>query len=288
LRDLYKVYGNTLVTKLQLEEFLTRYNVEDLCELNVRLVGWIIDEEPHCFRWNSLYPQGLYYNPYYYDGSGGEVFDKLVDNEMMSNPGEPGIRHAINHALYLTSNLMSDEILGANNRRAGFGHAYEVVYFDGERFKYLDDILYVLWAAQFNSQSELTEHQLFPPLYRYRNFSNYSIVQAYDPIKNETDIYVMTPIWHERAKVDNVEAISEVINDYKAGKRMFIKSDYTCLFLLFAYPNNTYETTSTIINPTAVNPPLVIAANGDTEQIGLNLDFLVGWSKYLKSVRSKE
>jgi hypothetical protein len=180
-----------------IHNFLTKYAVSDLGNLQVHLIGWVVDSEPSCFLWNSSYPHELFYSDYHIDGSGTKIFERLfasvgiTDTESSS---ESRILLANQFALFLACELISDEVLQGNNQRMGFGHAYEVLYFDGDEFIYLDNITYMTWDFNFDLDSKLTRTNLYKVVFKYRNFGDFSIVQISNFENSHTDLHAITPV----------------------------------------------------------------------------------------------
>ncbi len=181
LHDLYTEFNARLVTKSELEHFLKNYPLKNFGSLDVRLIGWLIDDGQHCFRWNSLYPQELFYDEYHYDGSGDKTFEKLAGpGSGQGVADKESIKVAIAGSLTLTGKLITDELLFRRNQSSGFGHAYEILYFDGEKFKYLDKVMYVLADLLFDENSKVAKYNHYNTYYKYRNDSNHAVIHIRD------------------------------------------------------------------------------------------------------------
>ena len=74
---LRNTFTNNIPTKASIEDFFTSHKAEDFGSLHTNFIGWVIDDEPYCFRWNCLYPGEVFYDSRFVDGTGGEYFESL-------------------------------------------------------------------------------------------------------------------------------------------------------------------------------------------------------------------
>ena len=120
-------------TKHTLEQFLRSFPIADLGALSVELVGWIYDDQPHCFRWWSDWPHEPFYGDHHLAGSGAGLMAKLIGDGAAQGRVPEAIRddavegHAIKETLWDASRLMADEVGQRQNQAAGYGYAYEVL-----------------------------------------------------------------------------------------------------------------------------------------------------------------
>src|SRR5579885_878377 len=54
-------FSDGRVSKQAFEQHLTGYHAEDFGQLHTNFIGWIVDDGFHCFLWNCLYPQQVFY-----------------------------------------------------------------------------------------------------------------------------------------------------------------------------------------------------------------------------------
>ena len=146
LKALHDNFGGKSVTMTEVEDFLKNRPEDELVGDNLLLIGWVIDEAPHCFLWNIAYPTELFYEPYYVAGSGEKKFQQLIMEETLGDNRSSmrsNVEQAIHSALALATQLYSDETLERMNRRQGFGYGYELLYFDDGEFRYLDNVAFL-------------------------------------------------------------------------------------------------------------------------------------------------
>src|SRR6185295_2210910 len=159
LKSLFTAFEDRTVSLAEIETFFTNRPEDELSELPLYIVGWVIAEQPHCFLWNILNPKELFYEPYYVIGSGSQKFQDLISsNKMRASPGfkRTTVEEAIFSALSTAAELYSDEDLGKMNRREGFGHGYELLCFDGKEFNYIENIAFFGMDILLNLDDEFS------------------------------------------------------------------------------------------------------------------------------------
>jgi len=273
LRDLHNKFNGVRVSREGLEQFLTNYPVDNSSSMLVHLVGWIVDDAPRCFLWNSSYPQELFYEPYHVDGLGATVFEN-----MLRSRGKVGIQgtrtsnvdQAVYFALTQSCILMSDEVLARNNQQMGFGHGYEVLYYDGQQFKFIDDILYTTWDFYYDVNSKGGDFRFYPAVYKYRSFDYYSVVQIYNFETTVTDFNAITPAFDDMPNLfDNIPGI-----DITKGTSFPIASNFYCLFFRFQASDNLSSTGSLVFPAGQPNLPFYIDKANGKEHLNFKFDFL--------------
>jgi hypothetical protein len=90
---------------------------------------------------------------------------------------------------------MNDESFHQANRRNGFGGHYETLYFDGEKFCYLDNIRYFAFAFVFDENGSLRSMSQLPN-YVYRSYGDYSLVET--EINAHTNAVVVLPLINDQ------------------------------------------------------------------------------------------
>ena|SRR5271166_136565 len=81
-KDLYAHFcsGGRRFTKTALEDFLTtQYVYEEPTQLHADFIGWIVDEEPFCFRWKTDYPGELFYGESQTEGTGAKCLERVMN-----------------------------------------------------------------------------------------------------------------------------------------------------------------------------------------------------------------
>jgi hypothetical protein len=173
---MHKHFAGTRATKAELERFLTTFPTTDLAPFGLHLIGWILCTDAHCFRWNSGWPQEVFYAPHHYAGSGGPRFISLAGEG--GSRGEVPEEHPARLVLDTVTRLMVDELGDQKNRAAGFGYAYEILFADGGEFVYVDDVTFVFAEVEFSVAGKYLRTILVPRFYRYISFGEMAIVQT--------------------------------------------------------------------------------------------------------------
>ncbi|HYR78270.1 MAG TPA: hypothetical protein VEM96_20840 [Pyrinomonadaceae bacterium] len=273
LRDLYRMFNGTRVSQQELENFLTGYPIPNPSSMLVHLVGWIADDEPRCFLWNSSFPSQLFYEPYHVDGSGSNAFENVLKSEehfAIQGPPPSNIDEAIYFALFKATALMSDEVLSKANRKIGFGYGYELLYLDGNEFKFVDDVLYSTWEFYYDLNSKGGNVRFYPTVYKYRSFDYYSVIQTYSFRSKTTEFNIVTPVFDDMPNV--FSKIPGV--DVAKGVGFPLTSRWYCLYFRFQASDNTRATGSLVFPVAQPNSPFHIDKVDGKESLYFKFDFL--------------
>jgi hypothetical protein len=233
LRDLHAEFAGQNVTRIALENFLTRYPTADLSSLEVRLVGWVVDGEAKCFLWNSLYPTELFYEGSHFDGSGAAAFEMLLNQRSIIVDATAATRteQAIKFALIKSGKLIAKEIMIDIDAVAGFGFGFEILYFDGKQFRFVDNVLYSAFDVFLNVKTSEISTVFLGGIVKYRSFENYSVIQMSFPVENLTKLFAMTAVFDDMP--DLKDRIPEI--DTSKNEKFSLVSDYYCIYYrLFA------------------------------------------------------
>ncbi len=226
-----------------LAKVLTEFNNSEFGSLNVVLIGWIMDGEQYCFRWRSDWPQEVFYPESAYEGSGSHIVESLCGPGGISDPSaqeQIDLDLAIDTSLSIATTLMRMEILGSDNLSdLTFGHAYEILYFDGREFRYVSDVLYLVATVEFDEDGKFIAEELTGPIYKYRAFGEYSVTERFDPLNKHIDCHVITPVG-----LDSTSNANEPLQSLKAGYRSRnnqfpAASSFYCIFFRFVAPGFT-------------------------------------------------
>jgi hypothetical protein len=265
INELYAEFKDRRVTKRDIEIHLSKHDPSDFGSLQVFLIGWIIDDEQYCFRWNSSWSQELFLCPYCYDGSGGPVLEELI-GKRISAPGDitpQTIHAAIMDVLYTACILTSDEVMLKINREMHFGFAYEILYFDGTRFEYVDDILYAFVFVVLDPTGTIVQREFSPILYRYNNYGEYSIVRVFDATDRFTRHYIIDSA-KQRSEKTRYE-IGKMRTNWQKGKiRVFeLKSVYYCIYADLIQEGKRFAQVPLIVDGTALeDSPFISITDG--------------------------
>jgi hypothetical protein len=228
LRELDERFHGQHVSQTHVEDFLTHYPPSDLGSLGFLLVGWIVDGGPHCFLWNSLYPHEMFYSSDHLVGIGAPVFQGFLDNPgyLAASAGLPKVERAVLFSLTQCCRLISDEVLAGANQETGFGFAFEILYFDGQQFRFVDDISYSFFDILYDVRQSLIFPHFHGAIVKYRSFESYSVVQINLPNENRMRFFVMTPVFDDMP--DLLTRIPGI--DVSRNQSFSAKSDYYCVY----------------------------------------------------------
>ena len=172
IRSIFSQFENKTVSVRDVETFLIKKKADKFFREELHIIGWIIEEKnPLCFLWNIQYPSELFFEPFHIDGSGAETFREILSRNIEGEFWESrknNIAEAINSALAKSAELLLDEIQERTNQKKGFGHGYELLYYNGSEFKYLDDIVFGSLQFSFDPNNDFQDGTLYPLLYRYK------------------------------------------------------------------------------------------------------------------------
>lgn len=210
LRRLFEEFEDKVVTKEQVESYLVSLPEKEIRGDMLHIIGWIIDENPVCFLWNSLFHHKLFYEPYVASGSGSDEFIRQFTQKTMQVGVESTtikVKDAILSTLMLTGNLYSDEMLERLNRKKGFGHGYEILYFDGNEFLFLDDVLFI--GADFIIDPEQHSFEMiqYNTHFHYYCFGSHSLMRHNEPSSSPLPAQLIPPIINLDNNEDSVEFI---------------------------------------------------------------------------------
>jgi hypothetical protein len=195
----------------------------------------------------------------------------------------PRLKRAIYYALFQSCSLMSDEVLGKSNQKAGFGHSYETAYFDGEQFKFIDDILYTVWDFYYDIDKGGGKHRFYPEVYKFRSFDYYSIVQRHDFKSDETHFYAITPAFDDMPNL--FREIPGI--DLSNFKGFSLTSSYYCLFFRLFCSDNLSYTGSVVFPAKQSEPPLSVETVDGREFLTFKFDFIPTLYQIAKSSQSQ-
>src|SRR5712691_3902572 len=68
--ELFSRFLGKHVGTSELETLLTTLNFPGMADFEAKIVGWIVDDQPKCFIWQSSYPKDVFYDAAYFEGSG--------------------------------------------------------------------------------------------------------------------------------------------------------------------------------------------------------------------------
>lgn len=218
------------VSHERLRRTLTGFDVSELGTLQVSLIGWVVDEAERCFRWRSDYPGELFDLAAAFDGTGGDLIEAIVGkSDATVTPRDPvEVEAALLRALYVSTRLMGHESADPGNSAGRtFGHAYELVYWDGNSFKYLDRVLYATVLVEIDHDATVLSIAFAGAVYRYRSRQEVAIV---DRLNGGERVLNLTTALADPGGRGRARSLA---SEYQAAIRLksFELSHYSCLFL---------------------------------------------------------
>jgi hypothetical protein len=171
--ELYKRYKNKKVAFDNFSAFLpTLRKKPDSAMFGTSFIGWIIENgSSTCFLWRTDYPYEVYPqdgpikvgtgSPWFIDKTS---FDNLAYLDLSFSKVEysPGLA-----AVGALGFLMQHEFVQHTNMNdKTFGLAYEVLFYNGRFFEYMDDVSYLAFMVDVEFSGETTNNRvnaMFPP-----------------------------------------------------------------------------------------------------------------------------
>lgn len=287
VKSIFNEFGGKSVTMPIVENFLTNRPSEELLteqqiedfdkEIPLYLVGWVIDETPHCFLWNILYPRELFYAPFHIAGSGEAKFQELITRETLG--GSWGTKRnnteqAIYSALSKISELYSDEILEQMNRRQGFGYAYELLYFDGNEFRYLDNIAFLGMDFILSPNDWTGRSKPYDIWYRYHSLGDASFLQINNLKNGGIILETIHPIFSQKLK--------DAAFEFTAGS---FRSDYYCIYFRLQTTEGDFYRGSIVLGENKTGPSLYEKQINGTYRFELGRDLMKFLHENMKAER---
>ena len=228
-----------LIKRDALEEALTGFNAADFGSRHIIVIGWIVDGGKHCFRWRSDWPQEVFYDQSAYGGSGKTIVERWCGESGIhesSDPDKIDVDQAIDGCLAIATNLMSIEMLESGNlSQLTFGHGYEALYLAATEFQYVSNILYLAATIEFDAEMKVSSKNLTGPIFKYRAFGEYSVIETFNPSGRGIDCHIITPAGLED-ETESRDLLQSLVSNYKLTKNGYkfpVASDFYCVFLNF-------------------------------------------------------
>jgi hypothetical protein len=266
LRALFEEFNNREVSIAEVQEFLTNRPSDELNGDELYLVGWVIDDVPHCFLWNIANPNQLFFQPSYIVGSGEKKFQTLLTKTTFGGAWgstRTTIKEAIYSALAKATELYADENLDKMNRRERFGHGYELLYFDGKEFRYIENIAFfgmdiLLNTDDFTGRSAPYEHW-----YRYHSLGDSSFVQDWNLRTGKMILELISPIFTLQSRDASFE--------FTAGS---FRADYYCIYFRLQTTNGEQFSGSLVLAENNDGPSKYAKEENGTYKFELGRDLI--------------
>jgi len=175
---LRNTFAHNVPTKASIEGFFTSHGNDDFGTLHTNFIGWFVDNEPYCFRWNCLYHEEVFYNSHFVDGTGEEYFESLRDQTWQSGGSAlPNQDQAILSVINEVAQARFEESLYRGTWDLSYGSSYDILAFIDGRFRYVRSIVYIGWDYNWDSRQGTGRLQQAPVVIKHNCMGEYSIVQ---------------------------------------------------------------------------------------------------------------
>lgn len=250
------IYENILkprISKEELERILTKDITIDCGKLSINIIGWIADEDNYCFRWNSAYPNEIYYDESMFDGSGEEMARTVVTgHDIEVEDPELSSDEAIRCALLATcGRFMNTEVFGQSlQKKYSSGISYEALFLNKKgTFEYLENILYFGITCNFDENKNCIRAELSEIYFKYETIGRYSTkLGIYNYKTGYKDIHVITAPGVRTSLSAGLGPNSILKNDLFSFS---FESDFYCIGLKFKSPS--YKTEYSLLIDYAKN-----------------------------------
>jgi hypothetical protein len=265
-RNLKDRFSGTRPSKEEFDDFLKSYRVPDAdAQYVVHVIGWIVDDASltgHCFCWSSANSTNIVYGDYFIKGTGTKTLEDTLKSKVnLQGKGDvSAIAAAKSYAVSHSCTLMSDVILDRAHEAEGFGVAYEVIYYDDNRFAYINDIIYTILDLDYDVSTGRGTYNSNPSIIKYHSGGEFSLVQTRDEANKIINLNFITPVYDDlQAEYENIK---------RNRKPLSLVSDYYCLFCRFKSSDGINETLSMVFSAEQQNSPVYVDKDGF-----LNFDF---------------
>lgn len=152
---LFAEFHNSSPTRKELQSFFQNNNDLPSGGLNCVIVGWIVENEsPVSFKYSSNQMDELQFGDVYIEGSGCDLFKNKVWVEEATNWGAIDTEIALKHCLERLAVLMANEVVGGHSISNRFGGGYDLIFYDGECFRTIDEVTYLILNSDMITFSE--------------------------------------------------------------------------------------------------------------------------------------
>jgi hypothetical protein len=153
ISELKRTLGRKLVTKLEVEAFFTGQKAQDFGSLHTNFVGWVVEgNEQHCFLWNCLYAEQVFYGDEHIDGTGEALFAQLRRDQWQEGGTElPPDDSLTLSAINQVAHLRFRESLYRDTWDPSFGVSYDIILWLRGQFRYIAAVVYIGWDYEWDS-----------------------------------------------------------------------------------------------------------------------------------------
>jgi len=242
---LRNTFAYNVPTKASIESFFTSYRDDDFGSLHTNFIGWFVDSEPYCFRWNCLYPEEVFYSSHFVDGTGEEYFESLKNQTWQSGGSAlPNQDQAILSVINEVAQARFEESLYHGAWDLSYGSSYDILAFIDGRFRYVRSIVYIGWDYNWDSRHGTGRLQQAPVVIKHNCMGEYSIIQEalqgkhYD---GKTVNYLSRPVYDNMPEANLSDFPLTLDSDYFANYFIFRENGKTPFKILLTVQRITDE-----------------------------------------------
>jgi hypothetical protein len=214
--EMRSALNDKTVTRSDLESFLKGFQCHGMYERDVKIVGWIIDDQPSPFIWQSSYPSEVFYNDYYFEGSGERYYESLLESNLLGGitPNRDGVINvalaAAHEALIHCCQAFFSEQLDYATWDRTFGFAYEVIVYGYGRFWPLGSTMYLPCIYHWDQQTETGRYEWTRRIWKMLFYGDYSVLQRneYKEGKVLPTHHVIRPVYPHEIDLNQVRTLS--------------------------------------------------------------------------------
>jgi hypothetical protein len=275
LKSILDRFNERSVSKAEFEKFLETYRPITSGELQAVFIGWIMEEEPHCFLWRTDYPTQVFYDHSYSVGSGGKYFEDVMKPPVEAKGEIPDdfkdegnvVRSnaALHETLVHTGQMFFSELMHPKEWDQTFGFAYDILLFWQGEFRYVNRISHLAWDYYWDDARKTGRLEQSPLIVKYINCGHFSVIQGVkhkDLKVVEQTNYVSMPLYDDFPDLDLSNMGFSIFADYYSSYFLFHSKGKCVLQVPYITGN--------------VKPRLDVWVEGNDENpiIGVNTKFL--------------
>lgn len=179
LKSILARFNGRSISRAEIEEFFQVYLGDTSKELESVFIGWIVEEQPHCFLWRTSYPKKVFYSHSYSVGSGEKYFEDLLkpSSSLWADGNVTGDNEALYDTLLHTGKMFFEETLYPKQWNQTYGFAYDLLGYWQGQFRYVHTITHLGWDYHWDDEKETGRLEQAPFIAKYINFGHFSALQ---------------------------------------------------------------------------------------------------------------
>ncbi|MFT3681233.1 MAG: hypothetical protein QM791_13235 [Ferruginibacter sp.] len=181
-----------IVTTKEIAVFLDDYNKDEWSEFSFVL---LVAEKEASHFWVGKFLHGQWLKgeteilgEVFSSGSGSLDFLKEVKESIKVLPiNAEGINYVLMANILMICKILGKERLTLNTIKKHWGAGFELIYFDGNKFRKLDDITYVVNAGRFDLNGEINDVPVPLAIMNYKYHNELLVITVLKPNKGTTE-----------------------------------------------------------------------------------------------------